>query len=123
MVMGAAIFDVVLCADVIKYDSGERRDPLIPLIGPNAVIEKTKHKMDIDLQGIIIDREQGSMVLIDGEFYREGDRVGNMNVISIFADRVIFSQDDEQKIIWLREEILDAAAQSTTGREHETNSA
>lgn len=101
----------IAAAEAIQYQRGDRRDPFIPLIGPGIAVAKTQKKMDLNIEGIIIDKSQGSMALINGQFYKEGDTVEDMNIISIFVDRVILSQNDEEKTIWLREEILD-------GQEH-----
>ena len=100
-----------LHAEEIQYVRGDRRDPFVPLIGPGVALVKVVAKMDINIQGIIIDQAQGSMVLINGQFYKEGDTVNDMNVISIFSDRVILSQNNEEKTIWMREEILDKPAE------------
>jgi len=89
----------------VRYASGARRDPFIPLVGPGGIVVKTFDPTDLKVEGIIFDPNQGSLVLINGEFYKQGERVKNATLISIFKDRVILSQDDEQKVIWIREEI------------------
>jgi hypothetical protein len=99
-------FSSVLSADV-RYDKGDRRDPFIPLVGPEGIVDARKFDTsDINIEGIIHDPHGESLVLINGEFYKEGDNVKGANVISIFQDRVILGQSDEQKVIWIREEIL-----------------
>ena len=105
----------------IRYDQGGRRDPFTPLIGEGAVAavgNQSHARADVKIQGIIIDSQQGSMVLIDGEFYKEGDRIGDMNLISIYKDRIILSQEDVQKTIWLREEIADQSNPTAGGNEN-----
>jgi len=45
-----------------------------------------------------------SLVLINGEFYRNGELVKGAEVIQILNDRVVLMQDDEEKILWLIED-------------------
>lgn len=110
--MMAAVIAVMLfagsngwCAE-IKYDAGGRPDPMVPLIGPGGQIKKGFNASGLNIEGIIFDPGAGSLVLINGEFYRQGDSVNGANVISIFRDRVVMAQDDEEKVIWIREEVV-----------------
>ena len=92
-------------ADPVIYDAAARRDPFVPLIGPGGS-RSQRNKGDIQIEGIIFDPQSGSLALINGEFYKPGQRVGEATVISILKDRVLLSQDDEEKTFWMREEIL-----------------
>ncbi len=97
-------------ADPIVYESGGRRDPFIPLVGPGG-IKTEKGANNLDVQGIIFDEKSESLVLINGDFYKPGQRIGTATVISILKDRVVLSQDDKEKTIWIREEILPKGAE------------
>ena len=91
----------------IVYNPGDQRDPMIPLVGPDGLrAGKQSFSGDLVVEGIILDEQEGSLVLINGEFYKQGDRVQDANIISIFKDRVILSQEDEEKTLWIREEIV-----------------
>lgn len=94
-----------MAADHIVYESGNRRDPFIPLVGPNGIAAQKIAQTNLHIEGIVIDPEGGSLALIDGEFYKQGDSIGKATIISIFPDRVILEQDDEEKTLWIREEI------------------
>ncbi len=62
---------------------------------------------DLNIEGIIYDpKGNGSLVLVNGEFYKEGQSVNNSTVMSILKDRVVFRQDAEEKILWLRDEVV-----------------
>ena len=97
-----------LRAEEIHYDSGNRRDPFVPLIGPGGLLSVQSAPVDFHVEGIIYDPPNGSLVLIDGEFYKEGDTVKNAAIVSIFEDRIILHQSDATKTLWLREEVLSA---------------
>ena len=100
------VFTASVLAEDIRYDKGDRRDPLMPLVGPNGVVLTDKFdSTDLKVEGIIYDPNSESLVLINGEFYKEGDHVNGANVITIFPDRVILEQSDEKKTIWIREEV------------------
>jgi hypothetical protein len=94
-------------ADEIRYDSGNRRDPFVPLIGPGGALILKFNPGDLNIEGIIYDpKGTGSLVLVNGEFYKEGQTVNNSTIVSIFKDRVVFSQDNEEKILWIRDEVV-----------------
>lgn len=94
-------------AGEIRYDSGGRRDPMMPLVGPDGIVAVKFNPDDLHIEGIIFDSNRaGSLVLINGEFYKEGQTVNNSTIITIMKDRVILRQDDEEKTLWIREEIV-----------------
>ena len=91
----------------IRYDSQGRRDPFIPLVGPDGrVVRNTLDISDFKIEGVIFDPNGGSVVLIDGQFYKEGDNINGLNIISIMKDRVILAQSKQEKTIWLRDEVI-----------------
>ena len=105
------LFSSSVIAEEIRYDRGDRRDPFIPLVGPGGVVNVSKlGSKDISIEGIVYDPNGGSMVLINGEFYKEGDSVKGANVISIFHDHVILNQDKEDQTFWIREETVSDTA-------------
>ena len=104
----------------IRYDGGTRRDPFIPLLGPGAPVKADlkapEPGKDLKIEGIVFDPGgTGSLALINGEFYKEGDQVDHANIISIFPDRVILQESDQQKSLWIREEIVTKPAPAETG--------
>lgn len=103
---GTGIFSLAF-ADEIRYDSQNRRDPFIPLVGPGGALMLKFNPGDLNIEGIIYDpKAGGSLVLINGEFYKEGQSVGKATIVSIFKDRVVLRQDDEEKTLWIREEVV-----------------
>ncbi len=93
-------------AEKIQYDSAAKRDPMIPLIGPNGLIAQKAMRSDFNIEGIILDPKGGSVVVINGEVYKAGDQINEATVVQILQDRILLSQDDEEKTVWLREEII-----------------
>ncbi len=105
LILLAFFLPLLTAADPIVYEDGGRRDPFVPLLGPGG-LKAQKMSGDIQMEGIIYDPPAGSMVLINGDFYKQGQSVLGATVISILKDRVVLLQDDEEKILWIREEIL-----------------
>ncbi len=97
----------VSAAEEIRYEHGERRDPFISLVEPGGVVRKGVSTSGLNIEGIIYDPKAGSIALINGQPYKEGDSIDNLNLISILKDRIILAQDDEEKILWIREEIVE----------------
>ena len=105
--MGTSVF-----AETIRYEKGDRRDPFISLVGADGIVSRKFDASDINVEGIIYDPHGESMVLINGEFYKQGDNVKGANVITIFRDRIILGRSDEEKTIWIREEVVNPDAKS-----------
>lgn len=102
-------FPVAFASDV-QYHSEGRRDPFVPLVGPNGMISRQIKTSDIQIEGIIFDPQGGSVAVINGEVYRPGESVKEARIVQIFKDRIILVQEDEEKTVWLREEIANPAA-------------
>ncbi len=98
-------------AGQIAYDNGGRRDPLIPLAGPNAASERQAENVnpDLKIEGIIFDPKNGSLVLLKGETYGPGDSIGNAVIKAINKNNVIFQQADQEKTVWISEDLIPAA--------------
>ena len=102
-------FFSVASAGEIQYHSADRRDPFIPLIGPDGSLRYGALSFksgEFKVEGIIYDPVEGSYALINGQFLKEGDQINNAQVVSILRDRVILSVNNEQQVIWLREEVV-----------------
>ena len=99
-------------AETIRYEKGDHRDPFISLVGADGIVARKFDASDINVEGIIYDPHGESMVLINGEFYKQGDNVKGANVITIFRDRVILGRSDEEKTIWIREEVVNQGGKS-----------
>ncbi len=111
-VISSSFFSLAF-AEEIRYDSAARRDPMTPLVGPDGIIEVKFNPNDLRIEGIIFDSNRlGSLVLINGEFYKEGQSLKDSTIITIMKDRVILRQDDEDRTLWIREEVVGADKQS-----------
>ncbi|MFA6599398.1 MAG: hypothetical protein WC352_04390 [Candidatus Omnitrophota bacterium] len=96
-----------LHAGEIAYDSGGRRNPFVPLVGKDGMVQVKAHGDSLTVDGIVYDPAGDSIVLIKGESYREGDSFANMTITSIFRDRIVLHQSDQEKVLWIREEVVD----------------
>ncbi len=94
----------------IKYEPVSARDPFIPLIGPDGQFNfgdvSESIASNFSIEGIIYDPKGQSVVIIGGEVYNAGDVVQQSTILSILKDRVLFIENDEEKTVWLREEII-----------------
>lgn len=94
-------------ANDLSYDDGKRRDPFIPLLGSTRVPQYSAASTELSVGGIIYDPSGGSIAVLNGESYQEGDQVGNLTLISILKDRIVLKQEDKEKTLWIREEVAD----------------
>ncbi|MFH1208757.1 MAG: hypothetical protein V1673_04285 [Candidatus Omnitrophota bacterium] len=90
-------------ASEVLYDSGNRRDPFVPLEGGEGT-SVTTASSSIKLEGIIYDPGGHSMAILNGKSYQKGDVVEHATVVKILKDRVVVSIDGEEKTLWIREE-------------------
>jgi len=95
--------------DQIVYDSGNRRNPFVPLIGAHI---KKSEIVPIDevmkIEGIVFDPHGGSIVLIEGQEYRLGDAYQDSVITDIQKDKVVFSQNNKKYAVSLQDEDLGA---------------
>jgi len=121
LVLSCLIFSVA-GAKEIRYDKGNRREPFDPLIGPHAFRGSFEGGREaFPLQGIVYDPKEGSYVVIGGEIYREGESVNGARLIKVFPDRAILSQESNEIVIWLREEILEPGQKKPEKSEEKEN--
>jgi Type II secretion system protein C len=87
----------------VLYDSGNRRDPFVPLTGGENT-SVTTASSNVKLEGIIYDPGERSMAILNGKSYQKGEVVENATVVKIAKDHVVISVDGEEKTLWIREE-------------------
>lgn len=102
LIAGCTIFSIAEGKE-IRYDKGKRRDPFQPILGGETHFTG---KEGLIIEGIVFDPRGSSYALIGGQIFREGESWENAKLIKIFPDRVILLQDNEEVVIWLREEVL-----------------
>ncbi len=79
----------VQCAlcDGFKYESRGKRDPFVPLVGgsrPTVVkLEDITSAEDIKVEGIAIGAKGKKVAILNAEFLREGDKVGEVELKKI----------------------------------------
>lgn len=109
LVFSINLFFGLAFAGDVQYDTELKRDPMVPVMlpGPSASSDVTKESavLPITVQGIVMDPAQGALALIDGDVKKVGDSVGEAVIVEILKDRVLLTQNDEEKVVWLREEI------------------
>ena len=93
----------VFAAPEVLYDSGNRRDPFVPLDEGNDTSVATTSS-GIKLEGIIYDPGGRSMAILSGKSYQKGETVGDATVVKISKDHVVITVDGEEKTLWIREE-------------------
>lgn len=89
------------------YDSHNRRDPFVPLIGPGSAVQGGHPAVSLDavkLEGVVVDPKHGSFVMIDGEIYEEGHFWGPYLIEKIEENKVVFKYNKEHYELHLEEE-------------------
>lgn len=94
------VLDSTLVAESMKV--GESRRSRFDAYGRNPFQKAVKSDRGIYVQGIIFD-PPSLLALVNGELRRIGDRVGNMSIVEIKSESVIFSQDGKRIEIPLKE--------------------
>ncbi|MCM8775419.1 MAG: hypothetical protein NC930_03600 [Candidatus Omnitrophica bacterium] len=108
VISGGLLFISQSQARGVSYDSGGRRDPMIPLIGPDGVLIRAIDSSSYVVEGIIMDPKEGSLALINGEFYRTGDKIRDVILKKIYEDHVILAPEEgEDIVLWIDSETME----------------
>lgn len=100
IVFFAVISDIAF-AEQFAYDSKGRRDPFLPLTGPESV-SKPKGAADIEsvedvsLEGIVYDSKGATVAVLNGMVVKEGDQVGRVTVSKIEQKKIVLLIDGTQ---------------------------
>ena len=91
-----------------KYDPAGRRDPFVPLAGPDRPVasglENIASVDDIRLEGIAISPKGKSRAILNGEMVKENDRIGNIEIKKIEKKQVIITFGGVERTLTLFEE-------------------
>lgn len=90
------------------YDSHEKRNPFLALIGTDGRIlePRINKKRDgaINLEGIIYDHGSSSYAVINGEVVKVGEAVGDYQLIRIEPQKIILSKEGKELEVELNTE-------------------
>ena len=95
------LFSAFSFAADFGYDSKDKRDPFVPLVGPGA-LDVVKGLADIrsieyiTVNGIVYDEKKGSIAIINGTLLKEGAKVGVIVVEKIEPKKVILLIEDRR---------------------------
>jgi hypothetical protein len=75
-----------LC-DGFKYESKGKRDPFVPLVGgsrPTVIkLEDITSAEDVKIEGIATGAKGKKVAILNGEFLKEGDKVGEVELVKV----------------------------------------
>lgn len=89
----------VASAEQFVYDSHNRRDPFVPLVGPGSVTSSEQPELQLEsikLEGVVVDPKGGSFIMVDGEVYDEGHKIGPYVIEKIEEKRVVLKYNTER---------------------------
>lgn len=94
--------------EAFKYNSNAKRDPFMPLVSETGGYASDAYGVnaieDIRLEGIVWDEIKGSVAIINGEIVKEGQEIGNVKILKIKKDSVLFNIGDSEAEVKLNEE-------------------
>ena len=86
------------------YEAKGKRDPFVPLVGYRkqaVAIEDILTIDDVYLEGIAVGPKRDKIAIINGVMFKEGDRVGNMEIRKISAESVTVFKDGQEREVAL----------------------
>ncbi|MBU4375891.1 MAG: hypothetical protein KKD29_00250 [Candidatus Omnitrophica bacterium] len=102
------LFLVPAEGQVYKYYSKGKRDPFIPLVTgevrTSLGLQAVEDIDDVRLEGVIFDPNGKSIVVLNDEILKEGDKMYNVEVLKITKDSVTIKVHDRMHTISLVEE-------------------
>ena len=77
------------------YDSHGKRDPFVPLVTstsrePSGLLG-VEQLEDVLLEGVVYDKKNGSVAVLNGFVLKEGEEMGNVKVLQIKPEGVLLS--------------------------------
>lgn len=107
-IFSAGMFLVMVHGEEYKYFSKGKRDPFIPLatgeVRANLGLQAVETIDDVKFEGIIFDPSGKSMVVLNDEVLREGEKKYNVEVIRIDNKAVTIKVNEKVHTISLVEE-------------------
>jgi hypothetical protein len=108
LLMTCVLFAGLGFGEETVYNAGGRRDPFIPQLGGASAAGDSRGKAsDLIIDGIIYDPVGGSIVIIKGEYLKVGSQYKDVKIVSILKNRVVISQNESEKELWIRDETAD----------------
>jgi hypothetical protein len=92
----------------LLYDSANKRDPFTPYLtsdGQLINIQQEGEDIKLNLEGIIYDKQGQSMAIINGEVLKKDDKIGNIQLIEIKRDSIVYSKDGEVFTLYSKKEV------------------
>ena len=102
----------LLYAETFIYDGEGRRDPFVLLVSQSGkILSGTKLRTsfeNISLGGIVFDPKdkKSCLVIINGEVYRQGDKVDSFKIKDIQSGKVLLDAGGEEFTLELIEEVI-----------------
>ena len=87
------------------YDSKGKRDPFMSLIGKNVTltdVELLESIEDVRVEGVIIDPNEGSSAIINGQIIKVGEFLGGFRLIKVTKYFVVLQRDEKKHTIQFR---------------------
>jgi hypothetical protein len=87
------------------YDSKEKRDPFISLIGKNVKLTDVELLESIDqvrVEGVIIDPNKGSSAIVNGQIIRVGEFLGGFRLEKVTNYHIVMKRDEQEHTIQFR---------------------
>lgn len=90
------------------YDAKGRRNPFIPLVGPDARLvqldkEESTHA-DLNVEGIIFDKQGRCFAIVNGSVVGIGDSVDTYQILKIDEKKVTFIKEDILRVVEIKKE-------------------
>ncbi|MBU0469399.1 MAG: hypothetical protein KKF78_06170 [Candidatus Omnitrophica bacterium] len=77
--------------DILKYDDQGKRDPMLPLVSTEGIIENYDDSLsisDLSLEGVMLGDGDSSLAIINGKIVKLKDKVGDFVVHEIKREKV-----------------------------------
>lgn len=81
-----------------SYQGAGKRDPFIPYVtndGQLINVSNEEKEFTLNLEGIIYEEKGQSLVIINGEILKQNDTIGDIKIIEIRKDSVVYMKNGE----------------------------
>ncbi len=81
-------------AEEFSYDSHGKRDPFSISKGTKITLEDSSSKINIKLEGVVVDPKGHSVAVINGEMVGEGDKIGDQITVKKITNQGVEFESD-----------------------------
>lgn len=94
LMLSYPLFFSIALAEEFRYDSHAKRDPFSIAKSTKITVDDSKSKVDIKLEGVVLDPGGKSVAVINGDMVAAGDKIGDSILVKKITKQGVEVEQD-----------------------------